>query len=119
MSASYDPLNNYGTMPPNASQNSMASLPPGIANPNAQAISALAVTLPRIYPVGSVYMSTIPTNPADKTVFGFGTWAPIQDMMLIGVGTTYVAGSVTTTLLQGTSTAFPSVKAVFIWERIA
>lgn len=54
------------------------------------------------YPVGSIYMSTVSTNPA--TLFGFGTWVAYgQGRMPISQdGSTYVAGatggSATTTL---------------------
>jgi len=53
------------------------------------------------YPVGSIYMSTVSTNPA--TLFGFGTWVAYgQGRMLISADGTYTAGttggSATTTL---------------------
>ena len=44
----------------------------------------------RIYPVGSLYISTSSTNPG--TVFG-GTWTRIQDKFLLAAGSTYSAGS--------------------------
>mgnify|MGYP003335709507 CR=1 FL=1 len=56
------------------------------------------------YPVGSIYMSTVSTNPA--TLFGFGTWVAYgQGRMPISQdGSTYVAGatggSATTTLAE-------------------
>lgn len=45
------------------------------------------------YPVGSIYMSTVSTNPA--TLFGFGTWVAYgQGRMPISQdGSTYVAGT--------------------------
>lgn len=43
-----------------------------------------------IYPVGSIYMSTVSANPS--TYFG-GTWERIQDRFLLGAGNTYNAGS--------------------------
>lgn len=42
-----------------------------------------------IYPVGSIYMSTVNANPA--TLFG-GTWEQLEDRFLLGAGTTYTAG---------------------------
>ena len=44
------------------------------------------------YPVGSIYMSTVSTNPA--TLFGFGTWVAYgQGRMPISADSTYTAGS--------------------------
>lgn len=54
-------------------------------------------TMKKIYPVGSIYMSTVSTNPA--TLFGFGTWEamPAGRVLLAqgksSWGTTYNAGS--------------------------
>lgn len=51
----------------------------------------------KVYPVGSIYMSTVSTNPA--TLFGFGTWEamPAGRVLLAqgksSWGTTYNAGS--------------------------
>ena len=45
-----------------------------------------------IYPIGSIYTSTVPTNPAD--LFGMGTWERIgEGKCLIDCGDTYTAGS--------------------------
>lgn len=44
-----------------------------------------------IYPVGSIYMSTVDTNP--NILFGVGTWAAIEGKFLIGADGTYAAGS--------------------------
>ena len=54
-------------------------------------------TMKKIYPVGSIYMSTVSTNPA--TLFGFGRWEamPAGRVLLAqgksSWGTTYNAGS--------------------------
>jgi len=55
------------------------------------------------YPVGSIYMSTVSTNPA--TLFGFGTWVTYgSGRVLISQDGTYTAGSTggsaTTTLAE-------------------
>lgn len=42
-----------------------------------------------IYPVGSIYMSTVNVNPA--TLFG-GTWEQLENRFLLGAGSDYVAG---------------------------
>lgn len=53
-----------------------------LSNTGTLATNALA----QIYPIGSLYMSTLATNPA--TTFGFGTWlAFAAGRTLIGVGT--------------------------------
>lgn len=65
--------------------------------------------LAAMYPVGSIYSSTVSTNPA--TLFGFGTWvAYAAGRVLIGQdGTSFVAGatggSADATLVSHTHTA--------------
>lgn len=49
------------------------------------------VDLSAVYPVGSIYLSMLKTNPA--TLFGFGTWERIKDKFLLSAGDTYAAGS--------------------------
>lgn len=46
--------------------------------------------LDAVYPVGSIYMSVVSTNPA--TLFG-GTWERLKDRFLLGAGDTYTAGA--------------------------
>ncbi len=46
--------------------------------------------LDNIYPVGSIYMSVLSTNP--ETFFG-GSWEQIQDRFLLGCGVTYTNGA--------------------------
>lgn len=46
--------------------------------------------LDQFYPVGVVYQSTDPTDPAE--LFG-GEWEPIQDVFLLAAGPTHAAGS--------------------------
>ena len=56
---------------------------------NTNATNPLAFML-NVYPVGSIYLSTVNTNPG--TLFG-GTWERIQDRFLLGAGSSYSAGS--------------------------
>lgn len=42
------------------------------------------------YPVGSIYMSVVDTDPG--TIFG-GTWERLKDRFLLGAGDTYTAGA--------------------------
>lgn len=44
-----------------------------------------------IYPVGSIYISTVATNPA--ILFGVGTWVAIGGQFLLGTNGTYGLGS--------------------------
>jgi hypothetical protein len=44
-----------------------------------------------IYPVGSIYISTVSTSP--KVLFGVGEWEQIKDRFLLGAGDTYNAGA--------------------------
>lgn len=46
--------------------------------------------LKHVYPVGSIYMSTVNTSPA--TLFGGGTWEPIENVFLLGASPSYPAG---------------------------
>jgi hypothetical protein len=49
-----------------------------------------AINLQAVYPVGSIYLSTVSTNP--NTLFGFGTWtACAEGRVLVGVGTSDAA----------------------------
>lgn len=52
--------------------------------------SSGGVSVDKIYPVGSIYMSVNNVNPAN--LFG-GTWERIQDRFLLAAGSSYSAGS--------------------------
>ena len=61
-----------------------------VINGNMDLIDAFAgAFLNRVYPVGSIYMSTTSTSPA--TLFG-GTWEQIEDTFLLAAGQLHMAG---------------------------
>jgi hypothetical protein len=55
-------------------------------------VQAAATPLSTIYPIGSIYTSTVSTNP--NTLFGFGTWVAFgAGRVLLGDGGGYAAGA--------------------------
>ena len=55
-------------------------------------VTAAAISLSTIYPIGSIYTSTVSTNP--NTLFGFGTWVAFgAGRVLLGDGGGYAAGA--------------------------
>lgn len=55
-------------------------------------VAAAATSLSTIYPIGSIYTSTVSTNP--NTLFGFGTWVAFgAGRVLLGDGGGYAAGA--------------------------
>lgn len=50
----------------------------------------IAEILQAVYPVGSIYITTSSVSPS--VLFGFGTWEQIEDVFLLGAGSTYTAG---------------------------
>jgi hypothetical protein len=55
-------------------------------------VQAAATALSTIYPIGSIYTSTVSTNP--NTLFGFGTWVAFgAGRVLLGDGGGYAAGA--------------------------
>lgn len=49
------------------------------------------VNLEAVFPVGSIYINAISTNPA--TLFGFGTWQRVEGQFLLGASSAYPAGT--------------------------
>lgn len=98
--------------------------------------------LDAIYPVGSIYLSTVSTNPGS---FLGGTWNRLQDRFLVGASSTYPAGTTggaathrhdkgspktngkqeasSYVITQGNYTDYasslPPYLAVYMWERTA
>ena len=59
-------------------------------NPRLMIVQGTNNLLDKIYPIGSIYISTHNTNPS--TLFG-GSWQQIKDTFLLSAGDTYVAGA--------------------------
>lgn len=57
---------------------------------NKTVAQAINLMWSKIYPVGSIYISTVSTSPS--TLFG-GTWERIKDTFLLAAGSTYAAGA--------------------------
>ena len=57
---------------------------------NKTVAQAINLMWSKIYPVGSIYISTVSTSPS--ALFG-GTWEQIKDTFLLAAGTTYTAGT--------------------------
>lgn len=55
------------------------------------AISRINNIINIIYPVGSIYISASSVNPG--TLFGVGTWTPIEGSFLLGQSSAYPAGT--------------------------
>jgi len=75
---------------------------PGTNTTQVATTAFVTAGLAAAYPVGSIYLSTVATNP--NTLFGFGTWVAYgTGRMLISADATYTAGSTggaaTTTLI--------------------
>jgi len=75
---------------------------PGTNTTQVATTAFVTTGLQAAYPVGSIYLSTVATNP--NTLFGFGTWVAYgTGRMLISADATYTAGSTggaaTTTLI--------------------
>jgi len=65
---------------------------PGTNNTTIATTAFVAAAMAVLYPVGSIYTSTVSTNP--NTLFGFGTWVAFADArVMIGAGVAYPAGS--------------------------
>ena len=59
--------------------------------PLSQLIGGGSSSLEKAYPIGSIYITTIATNPA--TILGFGRWERIQDKFLLAGGSSYAPGT--------------------------
>ena len=64
----------------------------GTSNTTIATTAFVAAAMAVLYPVGSIYTSTVITNP--NTLFGFGTWVAFAaGKVLVGVDTGFAAGT--------------------------
>ena len=77
----------------NDADQTVMGVPTGTQNVNFSGEIQLATVniMDKVWPVGSIYQSTVSTNP--NTLFGVGTWVALEDRFLIGASATYAAAS--------------------------
>lgn len=71
----------------------MKLVAPDVNDKKGKTIEDLAANfqyLDALFPIGTIYESTKPTNPG---TFRGGTWTQLDGRMLVGAGTTFPAGS--------------------------
>ena len=71
----------------------MGLIAPDINDKKGQTIEDLAANfqyLDKLFPIGTIYESTKPTNPG---TFRGGTWTALEGRMLVGAGTAFPAGT--------------------------
>lgn len=84
-----------------AQTSSITTQPPGTNNTSVATTAFVQAAIQTLYPIGSIYASTISTNP--NTLFGFGTWVKYSaGRMLVGDGGTFsgTGGSADAVLVQ-------------------
>ena len=77
----------------------------GVTSAGSQTMLSKSDLLDWFYPVGSIFTSTISTNP--QTLLGGGQWEQLKDRFLLGAGNTYSNGATggSSTHIHGLSTA--------------
>lgn len=71
----------------------MKLVAPDVNDKKGKTIEDLAANfqyLDALFPIGTIYESTKPTNPG---TFRGGTWTPLDGRVLVGAGTTFPAGT--------------------------